>query len=89
MSPGSLIEASSGIFVAVTFALLGFVSLGHLVLPCSVFSSYLHYSAFIFVFNSTVAAVCSEAMTYSHASYIVWPCFFLSTLQCVAVYSTV
>ena len=53
VSPGRLSEASSSIFVAVTFSLLGFCTSGTFGFAHIVCFTYLHYSAFIFVFCST------------------------------------
>ena len=55
---GSLSEASSSVFDIVTFALLGFESLVHLVLPCSVFYIFTLLPAFAFVFCSTILLQC-------------------------------
>ena len=47
MSPESLSEASSSVFLAVTFALLGFCISGTLGLTCSMFYIFTLLSAFI------------------------------------------
>ena len=51
VSPGSLSEASSIVFVAFTFVLLGFfASLVYLVLPCSVFYIFALFWIYLFIF---------------------------------------
>ena len=57
MSSGSLGEASSSVFVAVAFALLGFCISGTL-FGHAVCFTYLHYSEFIFVFCITFLLQC-------------------------------
>ena len=53
VSPGSLSEASSVVFVAFTFALLCYIWFCH-----AVCFTYLHYSGFIFVFSRTFLLQC-------------------------------
>ena len=68
MSPGSLNEVSSVVFVALTFALLGFYISGIFGFAVQCIFHNLHYSRFIFVFSSTFLLQCvlgdSSLITY-------------------------
>ena len=68
MSPGSLNEVSSVVFVALTFALLGFCISGIFGFAMQCIFHNLHYSRFIFVFSSTFLLQCvlgdSSLITY-------------------------
>ena len=75
MSPGSLSEASSIVFLAFTFALLGFLHLWHIWFCHAVCFTYLYYSGFMFVLSSTFFAAVCVLGGEPDASYFVRPCF--------------
>ena len=60
MSPASLSEASSGVHVAFTFALLGFCISSSFGLPCRVFYIFSLFWIYICFQQYFFAAVCSR-----------------------------
>ena len=89
MSPGSLSESFSSIFVAVTFVLLGFCISGTFgfVMRCVL---HIYMSAFVFVFIGTFLLQCILGeVAPLHTSYIVRPCFVVRTAVCCSVFYSV